>query len=102
MITKEEFTKLISDNLNHNKRIDEVEASIKLSIFDWDVVEYGNVLFDFTLGFLFEQEAVDDINWWLFERPMFPPGPKMWDADGKEIPTETIEDLWNIVKDYRK
>ena len=55
-----------------------------------------------TINILFEEEGVDDINWWLFERPMSPPGPKMWDSDGKEIPIETIEDLWNIVKDYRK
>ena len=27
---------------------------------------------------------------------------KMWDKDGNEIPTETIEDLWEIVKDNRK
>ena len=27
---------------------------------------------------------------------------KMWDKDGNEIPTETLDDLWEIVKDYRK
>ena len=27
---------------------------------------------------------------------------KMWDKDDNEIPTETIEDLWEIVKDNRK
>nr|DAT77765.1 MAG TPA: hypothetical protein [Caudoviricetes sp.] len=101
MITQEEFTKLISDNLTHNKRIDEVEAAIKWSIFDWDIVEYGNVLFDFTLSILFEPEAVDDILWWVYERRINPEL-KMWDENGNEIPTETIEDLWNIVKDFRK
>lgn len=27
---------------------------------------------------------------------------KMWDKDDNEIPTETIDDLWNIIKKYRK
>lgn len=101
MITKEQFIKLISDNLIHNKRIDEVEAAIKGSIFDWDIVEYGNMLFNFTLSILFEPEAVDDINWWLCEKNEHPDY-KMWDKNGNEIPTETLDDLWKIVKDFRK
>lgn len=101
MITKEQFIKLISDNLIHNKRIDEVEAAIKWSIFDWDIVEYGNVLFDFTLSILFEPEAVDDILWWIYERRINPEL-KMRDKNGNEIPTETLDDLWEIVKDFRK
>lgn len=101
MITKEEFTKLISDNVTHNKRIYEVESVLKWHVFDWDLVEYGNLLFDLILGILFEKEAVNNISWWVFER-RFDPDLKILDKDGKEMPTETIEDLWNIVKDYRK
>lgn len=102
MITKEEFIKLISDYQKWNKRIDEVEKVLNFCLLNLDWIEYSNVLFDTTLSILFKKDAVDSINWWLFERPMFPPGPKMWDKEGNEVPTETIEDLWSIVKDSRK
>lgn len=101
MITKEQFIKLISDNQYHNKRLDEVEEILGTNIFDCDWVEYGNILFDETLNLLFEEEAVDDTNWWLYEKNGRPEM-KMWDKDGKEIPTETLDDLWELVKDYRK
>ena len=77
MITKEQFIKLITDHRKHNDRLDEV------------------------IGLLFQEEGVDDINWWLYEK-CGRPDYKMWDKDGNEIPTETLDDLWEIVKDYRK
>lgn len=102
MITKEEFIKLISDQKKWDDRLDEVEKILNYCPLNMDWVEHGARLFDTTLNILFEEEAVDDINWWLFEKPMLPPGSGIWDEDGNEIPTETIEDLWNIVKEYRK
>lgn len=101
MITKEQFVKLITDNRKHNDRLDEVEDVLGLAIYDYDLVEYGNILFDEVLGLLFQEEGVDDINWWLYEK-CGRPDYKMWDKDGNEIPTETLDDLWEIVKDYRK
>lgn len=101
MITKEQFIKLITDNRKHNDRLDEVADVLGLAIYDCDWVEYGNILFDEVLGLLFQEEGVDDINWWLYEK-CGRPDYKMWDKDGNEIPTETLDDLWEIVKDYRK
>ena len=101
MITKEQFVKLITDNRKHNDRLDEVEDVLGLAIYDCDWVEYGNILFDEVLGLLFQEEGVDDINWWMYEK-CGRPDYKMWDKDGNEIPTETLDDLWEIVKDYRK
>lgn len=101
MITKEQFIKLITDHRKHNDRLDGVEDVLGLAIYDCDWVEYGNILFDEVLGLLFQEEGVDDINWWLYEK-CGRPDYKMWDKDGNEIPTETLDDLWEIVKDYRK
>lgn len=101
MITKEQFIKLITDNRKHNDRLDEVEDVLGLAIYDCDWVEYGNILFNEVLGLLFQEEGVDDINWWLYEK-CGRPDYKMWDKEGNEIPTETLDDLWEIVKDYRK
>ena len=61
----------------------------------------GYDLFDKLLGLEFNEYAIDDITWWLWEKNG-DPEMKMWDKDGNEIPTETIEDLWEIVKDNRK
>lgn len=101
MITKEQFTKLISNHIKHLEKIDEIERVIQGNIMNWNVIEYGNILFDTVLSLLFKDEAVDDIFWWLFER-RGDPNLKMWTENGNEIPTETIDDLWEIVKDFQK
>ena len=101
MITKEKFIKLVSDYIAQNDRVNEIGNVIGLEVFTCDIVEYGNILFEDLLSFLFNEEAVDDIYWWLYER-RFNPELKMWDKDGNEISTETIDDLWEIVKDSQK
>ena len=101
MITREQFIKLITDHRKHNNRLNEVEDVLGLIIYDCDWIEYGNILFNEVLELLFQEEGVDDINWWLYEK-CGRPDYKMWDKDGNEIPTETLDDLWEIVKDYRK
>lgn len=99
MITKEQFIKLISDKQAQNKRLETLASVFSSNVLDCDLIEYENLLFETMLKFLFKSEAVDDIYWWLYEKS---PDLKILDKDGKEMPTETIEDLWNIVKDYRK
>lgn len=98
MITKEEFIKLISDHQKYNKRLDEVCDVFDAEIWSADWIEYANVLFDTTIGLLFTDEGQDTISWWLYEKDGRS-DMEMWDAEGKEIPTETIDDLWEIVKD---
>lgn len=99
MITKEQFVKLISDKQAQNKRLETLASVFNPNILDCDLIEYENLLFETMLKFLFKSEAVDDIYWWLYEKS---PDLKMWDAEGNEIPTETVEDLWNMVKDNRQ
>lgn len=102
MITKEEFIDLISKQQEWSNRIDEVSEVLNTpTLFECDWVEYAATLFDKTLDLLFDTEGTDNINWWMYEKSE-DPGPKMWDRNGKEIPTDTIEDLWNLVKDNRK
>lgn len=101
MITKEQFIELISEHQSWNKRIDEVGEALNCFIYEADWVEYTSILFDRTIKLLFNEEAVDDISWWMFEKAGRPEM-KMWDAEGNEIPTETIEDLWELVKDNQK
>ena len=49
----------------------------------------------------FTTEGWDWMFWWLFEKGSTPEL-KAYDENEKEIPLETIDDLWNFVKDYRK
>ena len=101
MISKEEFITLINEHKKWDDRITQVCDVLKTNIFDSDWIGYGSLLFERTISFLFTEEAQDDIFWWLWEKNGRS-DMKMWDASGKEIPTETIEDLWEIVKDNRK
>ena len=98
MITKENFTRLITDYQKYNKRIDEICDILDAEIWSADWVEYASVLFDTTIRLLFTEEGQDTISWWIWEKDGRS-DMKMWDAEGKEIPTETIDDLWEIVKD---
>lgn len=101
MISKEEFVNLILNHKDWDSRLDEVEKVLGVMPLEIDWIEYCAKLFDETLKLLFREEGVDDITWWLWEKSGNPEL-KMWDSDCKEIPTETIDDLWEIVKNYRK
>lgn len=102
MISKEEFIKLISEQKKWDNRLDEVGKILDCNPLDMDWVEYGALLFERVINILFDMEGVDNINWWLYEKPILSSSARIWDADGNEIPMETVEDLWNVVKNYRK
>lgn len=100
MITKEEFNNLITKYQNWNKRIDEVESILGFAdLLEADWIEYAAILFDDALNMLFTKEATDTIYWWLYEKHT---GPSMWDSEGNVIPMDTIEDLWNYIKDKQR
>ena len=102
MITKEEFIDLILKQQKWSNRVDEVSEALNVpTLFESDWVEYASILFDKTLVLLFNEDGVDDIYWWMYEKSENPEL-KMWDESGKEIPTDTVEDLWNLVKDNQK
>lgn len=100
MITKEQFVNLITKYQVWDKRVEEVSDVLNCPIYDMDLVDYTNELFDQTIKISFDIHGVDNISWWLWEKAGNPEL-KMWDSDNNEIPTETIDDLWEIVKDER-
>ena len=102
MITKEEFIDLILKQQEWSNRVDEVSEALNVpTLFESDWVEYTSILFTKTLNLLFNEDGVDDISWWMYEKSGNPEF-KMWDENEKEIPTDTVEDLWNLVKDNQK
>ena len=104
MITKEQFTKVIEDTLKLDKEYDRWnDFGINL----WElpigdaVANLAKSIWDIT----FDEDGVDWINWWIYERPALFEGDevnKAYNEDGSEIPTETVDDLWNIVEKFRK
>lgn len=102
MITKSEFFNLIEDFQEWRKDVETVSSALGIKNPYEDVwIGYAAILFDKTIDLLFNEDGVDDIDWWLYEKSGNPEL-RMWDADGKEIPTDTVEDLWNLVKYNRQ
>ncbi|MGN0966731.1 MAG: hypothetical protein ACI4OP_03965 [Candidatus Coprovivens sp.] len=103
MITKEQFIKVISLSQDYEKEVDKW-CDFGITIYDMPISEIHGQLFDIFLENLFTVDGVDWINWWLYERisPISPEPLKAYNEDGSIIPTETVEDLWELVKDYRK
>lgn len=102
VMTKEGFIKLIENALNYSKELDRW-SDFGIDLFELPISELGWNFLNVVLPELFSDEGVDWINWWLFEKPGFGGDPNQaYDEDGNVIPTDTIDDLWNIVKDYQK
>lgn len=99
-ITKEEFLELLKMREAQSERLDKL-SDAGFPIWDTDVIEYGNFMFDKVIEVYFTQEGEDWIFWWLYEKNGNPEM-KVWDEDNDEIPMETMEDLWRFVKQYRK
>ncbi len=98
--TKEEFFELLKMRASQSERLDRL-SDAGLPVWDMDIVEYGNLMFDKVIRAHFTREGEDWIFWWLYEKDGNPEM-KAWDEDHDEIPMETMEDLWRFVKQYRK
>ena len=100
MITKEEFIELLNDRINWNDKVEQLCELLGSNLWESDIFNYGEILFEKILNLRFNDSGIDVIFWWLYERK--------YDKDlnikidGKEVPSDTLDDLWEIVKDYRK
>lgn len=104
MITKEQFTKVIEDTLKLNKEYDRWDA-FGINLWELPIGNTINNLAESIWDITFDEDGVDWIYWWLYERPALFEGDepnKAYNEDGSEIPTETVDDLWNIVEKFRK
>lgn len=85
---------------------DEVDkwTNFGIDFYDMPIYEIHGQLFDTLIDSLFTEDGLDWINWWLYERiSIITKEPlQAYNEDGSIIPTDTVEDLWNLVKDYRK
>jgi hypothetical protein len=101
MITKELFIKLIEKVEKYQKEIDNL-TNINFPIFDMSIYEISQDIIDLTFKSHFNEDGVDWINWYLFERvsisgKIYP----YYDENDNPVYVNTPEDLWNLVKDYQ-
>lgn len=104
MITKEQFTKVIEDTLKLNKEYDRWD-NFGINLWELPIGDIVANLAESIWDITFDEDGVDWINWWIYERPALFEGDevnKAYNEDGSEIPTETVDDLWNIVEKFRK
>lgn len=101
-MTKEGFIKLIENAQNYSKELDRW-YDFGIELYELPISELGWGFLNITLPELFSDEGVDWINWWLFEKPGFRGEPNQaYNEDGSVIPTDTVDDLWELVKEYQK
>lgn len=100
MIDYNYFKELIKNHQHWFASLNKLDKILNCVSIESEPIGYGSELFDKLLNALFDEDGVDQISWWLCEKSINP-SLKIY-KDDKEIPSETIEDLWNLVKDNRK
>lgn len=100
MINKEQFELIIKSIINFNDQVDIWEKTLGGHLYETALIQSSLILSNYLITTHFNEEGQDWIIWWLYEK-QGNPNIKAWYEDGVEIPTETIDDLWELVKDSR-
>lgn len=104
LISKEELVRLLREHDEQQERLDKLDKA-GLRLWDSDLIEYGNMMFERLIRAQFTKEGYEWIFWWLYELPSLSKmmdGPYATDENGDPIPTEILDDLWKLVEPYRK
>ena len=104
MIGKEDFVKVINWHVEQEERINRL-SDIFSSAFDSDIINSPYIAIDILLNNIFTEDGVGWIEWWLYESYSF--STKTYDRtyedeNGKTVKVETVDDLWELVKNNRK
>lgn len=92
---KSDFISAIHDFLEFRENVANISNAFKLDFTDSNLYLYSEKLFCNYMLSNFNSEDVDTILWWCYDKQS---NPKLkYTVDGKIIPSDTIEDLWNIV-----
>ena len=94
-IEKQEFIDLITNYINLTDNIDKLDQLLNACIYESKDYKFIDNMFYKILKYNFNDEDIELIGWWLYER-RDNPELKMY-IDKKEVPTETIEDIWNLL-----
>lgn len=98
-ITKEQFTKAISQIQNLHSQQETLHKLIEKLTDGFSVVDIGNhVVFELInmININLEMEDKDLLGWWLYEDVE-----KIIYIDDKPIKVETLDELWDYVQKYK-
>lgn len=101
MITKEAFLKFIHTYIEFETELENINKALNISLYDCRLTEYPGRLLDDFLHAVFNEKQIDTIYWYLFDK-RFTSSLKMYDEDNKEIPTDTLDDIWKLIIQYSK
>lgn len=96
MIGKGEFEEIIESFYEHEKYIDKLSEIIPYA-FESPIIDWGYKMFDKLIAVYFDSTGVDWINYYLYENPE-----KCYYQNTQRVQLESIDDLWELIKEYRK
>lgn len=99
MITKELFEQIIELQQEADTFIDKLE-DMGLNLYDTPIFNTYGYYLDMLLTAYFTMEGHDWVNWYLFEKAGNSEM-KAYNEDESEIKLETLDDLWELIKNYR-
>lgn len=94
----ETFKKLIACYQVQEEHLDELKK-LGFDIRQTHVVDFGRRMFDYILQTNFDSDGQDIIYRYLTEKKKYP-DLEMFNDKHNIIPTKSIGDLWNVVKNY--
>lgn len=96
MIGKEELKNLIQSYYKQDDRVNKL-CEIFTDAFDNPILNWGIQMFEAVIEAYFNDKGCDWIFYYLYENPE----KCYYDESNKRIPLETIDDLWELIKNYR-
>ena len=75
-----------------------------IELYELPICELTWELINMYLEEMFNEDGVDWINWYIYERKSIITGEVLpcWDEEGKEFYVNTPEDLWKLVEQHQK
>ena len=79
-------------------------ADFGIELYELPICELTWELINMYLEEMFNEDGVDWINWYIYERKSIITGGVLpcWDEEGKEFYVNTPEDLWKLVEQHQK
>lgn len=99
---KENFCTTLSNLSFLNQRTNAIKHDYGMDLEEWDEIWYSTV--DKMFAMQFDKPHVELINWWIYDK-FQPNGDVLILMDmesGDEMPSDTPEDIWNIIYDVKK
>ena len=75
-----------------------------IALYELPICELTWELINMYLKEMFNEDGVDWINWYIYERKSIITGEVLpcWDEEGKKFYVNTPEDLWKLVEQHQK